>query len=78
MSNYGVSCFVEYQCSFFARSVVIVTKSGYVKRLPIDEFDPQSRGGKGKAGTKLSTDEDSVMHFFVCNTLDSLLFVTDR
>jgi DNA gyrase subunit A len=60
------------------KSVIIVTRSGYVKRLPIEEFEAQSRGTKGKAGAKLSTEEDSVAHFFSCNDHDSVLFVTAK
>lgn len=52
--------------------------SGYIKRLPAEEFEAQSRGGKGKSGAKLSTEEDSVAHFFACNDHDSVLFVTDK
>ena len=60
------------------KSFILVTRAGYIKRLPAEEFEAQSRGGKGKAGTKLSTDEDAVAHFFACNDHDSILFVTDR
>jgi DNA gyrase subunit A len=60
------------------RSVIIVTASGYVKRIPILEFEAQSRGGKGKAGTKLATDDDQVTHFFSCNDHDLVLFITDK
>ena len=60
------------------RSVIMVTTSGYVKRLPILEFEAQSRGGKGKAGTKLATQDDQVAHFFSCNDHDMILFITDK
>jgi DNA gyrase subunit A len=60
------------------RSVIMMTNSGYIKRLPIEEFEAQSRGGKGKAGARLSTDDDSVSHFFSCNDHDSILFATDK
>ena len=60
------------------KSFIIVTRAGYIKRLPSEEFEAQSRGGKGKAGTKMSTQEDAVAHFFACNNHDSVLFVTDR
>jgi DNA gyrase subunit A len=58
--------------------VIIITHSGYIKRLPIEEFEAQSRGGKGKAGTKLSAEGDSVMHSFYCNDHDSILVATDK
>jgi len=59
-------------------SVIIITRSGYIKRMPILEFEAQSRGGKGKAGARLSTAEDSVAHFFSCNDHDTLIFTTNR
>jgi DNA gyrase subunit A len=55
-----------------------MTESGYIKRLPVEEFEAQSRGGKGKAGTRLSTETDAVSQFFTCNSYDSVLFVSDR
>jgi DNA gyrase subunit A len=33
---------------------------------------------KGKAGARLSTDDDTVSHFFSCNDHDSILFATDK
>ena len=60
------------------RSVVMITSAGYIKRLPIEEFEAQSRGGKGKAGARLSAEDESVAHFFSCNDHDSILFATDR
>lgn len=60
------------------RSVIILTASGYVKRLPIEEFEAQSRGGKGKAGTKLATEDDKVQQFFSCNDHDGIMFITDK
>ena len=59
-------------------SVIIVTNSGYIKRMPIEEFDAQSRGGKGKAGAKLKDVEDTVAHFLTCNDHDSILFISDK
>ena len=34
------------------RSVIMMTNSGYIKRLPIEEFEAQSRGGKVRTHTK--------------------------
>lgn len=69
--------FSSSPCLFF-RSVVTITGSGYIKRMPLEEFEAQSRGGKGKMGARLSTDQDSVAHFFACNDHDTLIFTTDR
>lgn len=60
------------------RSVIIITKSGYIKRMSIAEFEAQQRGGRGKAGARLSTEKDAVAHFFACNDHDTLIFTTDR
>lgn len=60
------------------RSVVTITKSGYIKRTPVREFEAQRRGGKGRVGARLSTDQDTVAQFFTCNDHDTLLFITDR
>lgn len=72
-----------------ARSVVLLTRSGYIKRIPILEFDTQSRGGKGKASISPASvrndasespmgPRDSVIQFFSCNDHDSILFITER
>jgi DNA gyrase subunit A len=58
--------------------VVVITRSGYIKRMPVEEFEAQVRGGKGKAGVRLSGDMDQVHHFFTCNDHDTLIFTTDR
>ena len=58
-------------------NVVTITHAGYVKRLPIDTYKQQNRGGKGviAAGTK---EEDFVEDLFVANTRSSLLFFTNK
>jgi len=57
--------------------IVVVTRDGYIKRLPPDTFKKQGRGGKGVVG--LSTkEEDTVEHFFMTNTHADLLFFTSR
>jgi len=60
------------------RSVIVITRSGYIKRLSIEEFETQARGTKGKAGARLSADDDSVSQFFSCNDHDVILFITDK
>ena len=57
--------------------VVTITHRGYIKRVPLKQYDKQNRGGKGK--TALTTYEDDfIERFFVSNTHDTLMFVTDR
>jgi DNA gyrase subunit A len=56
--------------------VVTITHNGYVKRVPIKQYEKQKRGGKGK--TAVTThDDDFIEKFFVSNTHDTLLFVTN-
>jgi DNA gyrase subunit A len=57
--------------------VVTITHRGYIKRVPLVNYEKQRRGGKGK--TAVTTYEDDfIERFFTCNTHDTLLFVTDR
>jgi DNA gyrase subunit A len=57
--------------------VVTITHNGYVKRVPLKSYEKQKRGGKGK--TAVTTyDDDFIESFFVSNTHDTLMFVTDR
>ncbi len=57
--------------------VVTITHRGYIKRVPLAQYEKQKRGGKGK--TAVTTYEDDfIERFFTCNTHDTLLFVTDR
>jgi DNA gyrase subunit A len=59
------------------RSVVLLTENGYLKRMPVSEFEATSRGTRGKAGTK-SQGEEAVKLFISCNDHDSLLLFSDR
>jgi DNA gyrase subunit A len=58
-------------------AIVVVTKTGYVKRLPPDTYRTQSRGGKGVIGMT-TKEEDVVEHLISCNTHDDILFFTNR
>ncbi len=58
-------------------TVVMITRDGYIKRLPPDTFKKQARGGKGVTG--LSTkEEDIVDKVFTTSTHKDLLFFTNR
>ncbi|RCL51723.1 MAG: DNA gyrase subunit A [Synechococcus sp. MED-G71] len=59
------------------RSVVLLTENGYLKRMPVSEFESTSRGTRGKAGTR-SQAEEAVRLFISCNDHDSLLLFSDR
>jgi DNA gyrase subunit A len=55
--------------------VVAITRSGYVKRLPVDTYREQRRGGIGVMGMDLKED-DYIEHLVVASTHDYLLFFT--
>jgi DNA gyrase subunit A len=55
--------------------VVAITRSGYVKRLPVGTYREQRRGGMGVMGMELK-DEDFIQHLVVASTHDYLIFFT--
>ncbi len=57
--------------------VVTMTSRGYVKRVPVEEYHTQKRGGKGITATGIPED-GFVRNMFVANSHDYLLFFTDR
>jgi len=57
--------------------VVVVTEDDYVKRMPVDQFDAQRRGGKGIIGADVK-DGDSVSKVFRANTHDYVLAFTNH
>lgn len=58
-------------------TIVMVTRDGYIKRLPPDTFRTQTRGGKGVSGLT-TKEEDEVHHLFTTNTHADILFFTTR
>jgi DNA gyrase subunit A len=57
--------------------VISMTYLGYVKRISVDEYKLQNRGGIGVTAHK-TKDEDFVEQMFVCNTHDDLLFFSNK
>ena len=57
--------------------VIAITKSGYIKSLPLATYRKQKRGGLGVTGMEIKED-DYIEHLFVCSTHDYLLFFTNR
>ena len=55
--------------------VIAITRSGYIKRLPVTTYREQRRGGIGVMGMDLK-DEDYIEHLFVASTHDYILFFT--
>ena len=57
--------------------VFTISNHGYVKRMPVDTYRTQSRGGRGVNAQNLK-DEDFVKSLYVASTHDHMLFFTDR
>lgn len=55
--------------------VVLTTKEGLIKRVPLSSYRAQGRGGKGMNSAQLR-DEDIVNNIFVCNSHDYVLFIS--
>jgi len=75
---YGVS--TEFNESDFVRDeevVILLTNHGYIKRVPSSAYKQQRRGGKGVTGMK-TKEEDGVNDILTANSLDTLLFFTNR
>ncbi|MHC4999650.1 MAG: DNA gyrase subunit A, partial [Planctomycetota bacterium] len=58
-------------------TLVTVTHGGYIKRMPIDTYRRQGRGGKGIIGSD-TKEGDFLEHLFVASTHDYLLFFTSK
>ncbi len=56
--------------------VITISHKGYIKRLPLDAYRKQRRGGRGVTGIKVR-DEDFVEHIFVASTHSYILFFTN-
>ena len=57
--------------------VVTVTEAGYIKRVPLNAYRAQKRGGKGKSGMA-TKDEDFVSRLFVASTHSPVLFFSSK
>ena len=57
--------------------VVALTHFGYIKRMPIDTYKSQKRGGKGITGIA-TREEDFVKEIFTCSTHDTILFFSNK
>ncbi len=57
--------------------IVCITNSGYIKRIPVDEYRIQRRGGKGLKGAE-TREEDYVAKILTANTLTTILAISDK
>ncbi len=58
-------------------TLVTISRDGYIKRVPLDTYRTQKRGGRGIKATNLK-EEDTLAHLFVATTTHYILFFTDR
>ncbi len=58
--------------------VITLTNSGYIKRVKLDTYRKQHRGGKGVSGQRLTKTDDITGFLQVADTHDTLLFFTDH
>jgi len=59
------------------QTVIALTHFGYIKRMPIDTYKSQRRGGKGITGIE-TREEDFVKQIFTASTHDTILFFTNK
>lgn len=57
--------------------VVMITNSGYIKRIPVELYRTQRRGGKGLLGIE-TKEEDVVVDSFIASTHDYIMFFTNK
>ena len=58
-------------------TIVTISRDGYVKRVPMDTYRTQKRGGRGVQAANLK-EEDQIAHLFTATTTHYILFFTDR
>ncbi|MGB5911500.1 MAG: DNA gyrase subunit A [Promethearchaeia archaeon] len=58
-------------------TIVIFTKNQYIKRISVEEYRAQRRGGHGKKGMTIR-EEDIIDDLFVCSTHDTILIFTSK
>jgi DNA gyrase subunit A len=57
--------------------LISITQRGYVKRVPATTYRAQTRGGRGVTGMT-TREEDAVLFLFAANSLDTILYFTDK
>ncbi len=58
--------------------VITLSRNGYVKRVKLDTYKKQHRGGKGVRGQRMTKEDDVTPHLQIADTHDYLLFFTDQ
>lgn len=58
--------------------VITLSRNGYVKRVKLDTYKKQHRGGRGVRGQRMTKEDDVTPHLQIADTHDFLLFFTDQ
>src|SRR5262249_40284803 len=58
-------------------AIITISQDDYIKRMPVDTFREQRRGGQGVAGIHLKREEDVIKGLYVASTHDYLLIFTN-
>lgn len=59
--------------------VITISNKGYIKRIPVNSYKSQGRGGKGIKGASTgSSDDDFIEHMFIGSTHQYIMFFTDK
>ena len=69
--------FIEEDLIKEEQTVIALTHFGYIKRMPIDTYKSQRRGGKGITGIA-TREEDFVKQIFIASTHDTILFFSNK
>jgi DNA gyrase subunit A len=72
-----IGAFSEEDLIAKEETLIMVTKTGYVKRMPRGTYRTQRRGGKGVTGMA-TKEEDEIEHLVSASTHDTMLFFTNR
>lgn len=59
------------------KTLITISRDGYIKRMPLDAYRTQKRGGKGVQAARLK-EEDQIQHLFVATTTHFILFFSNR
>ncbi len=57
--------------------IIAISQDDYIKRMPVDTFREQRRGGQGVTGMQLKRDEDAIKGFYVASAHDYLCIFTN-
>ncbi len=57
--------------------IITISQDDYIKRMPVNTFREQRRGGQGVAGMQLKREDDVIKGLYVASTHDYLLIFTN-